>query len=164
MTSQFIGEIRVLAFGSVPRGWALCNGKTILIRDAQALFGLLGTVYGGDGVQTFGLPDLCGRVPLHVGPGYPPGQRGGQESVTLATQEMPRHTHSVNVVNANAYMGPSGGQFAAANGAYQAPPANTSLPPQTIDTAGGGLPHENRQPFLTVNFVIALQGIFPPRN
>jgi microcystin-dependent protein len=134
------------------------------INQNQALFSLLGTTYGGNGQTTFALPDLRGRVPIHVGSGHTLGERGGQESHTITQQELPQHNHFVKVVNTNASTGPAGDFLAAANNAYQPAPANTTLAPSTITNVGGSQPHTNQQPFLTLSFAIALQGIFPSRN
>lgn len=160
----FLAEIRVLSFGFAPKGWALCNGQLLPINQNQALFSLLGTTFGGDGRTTFGLPDLRGRAPVHVGTGHVLGERAGEEAHTLSQQEYPTHNHLANVVNSNASAGPAGNVLAAANALYQPQPANTSLAPSTITSVGNGQPHANQQPFLTLLFAIALQGIFPSQN
>src|SRR5437763_3735943 len=159
MSSPFMGEIRILSFNFAPQGWALCNGQLLPINQNQALFSLLGTTYGGNGQTNFALPDLRGRVPMHVGQGHVLGERGGQESHTVATQELPTHTHSVKVVNSNANSGPTNNVLAAANALYQPAPGNTTLAPSTITSSGGSQPHQNQQPFLTLSFLIALTGI-----
>jgi microcystin-dependent protein len=164
MSEPFLGEIFVFSFGYAPRGYALCNGQLLPINQNQALFSLLGTTFGGDGRVNFGLPDLRGRVPIHVGNGHVQGEKAGEVSHTLTQQEYPTHNHMVNVVNANAAAGPAGNFFAAANLLYQPKPANTSLAPSTISNVGGSQPHGNQQPFLTLSFAIALQGIFPSPN
>ena len=161
MADPFLSEIRIMSFGFAPKGWALCNGQLMPINQNQALFSLLGTTFGGDGRVNFALPELRGRVPIHVGSGHTLGERGGQESHTLTQSEYAQHNHLVNVVNANANAAPAGNFFAAANALYQPAPANTSLAPSTITNVGGSQPHANQQPFLTLSFAIALQGIFP---
>jgi microcystin-dependent protein len=164
MAEPFLAEIRLMSFNFAPKGWALCNGQTLPINQNQALFSLLGTIYGGNGQTTFALPNLQGRVPVHEGSGFTLGQLGGQEAHTITQQEFPTHNHFVSVVNANASVGPTGNYFAAANNAYQPAPPNTNLAPSSITNAGGSQPHENKQPFLAITFAIALQGIFPSQN
>jgi microcystin-dependent protein len=160
-----MGELRIMAFNFPPKGWAFCNGQTLPINQNQALFSLLGTMYGGDGQTTFALPNLQGSAPLHVGPGYSQGQRVGEYNHTLILAELPAHTHTAygSPVNANQPT-LTGGVLATALNVY-APPNNlTPLQPQTITNAGGSQPHSNTQPYLTLNVCIALQGIFPSRN
>ena len=164
MSDPFLSEIRIMSFNFAPKGWAFCNGQLLPINQNQALFALLGTTYGGNGQTTFALPDLRGSVPMHVGSGHTLGERAGQESHTLVQQEFPAHNHAVNVVNSNANAGPTAHFFAAANALYHPAPANTNLAPSTISNVGGSQPHANQQPFLTLSFVIALQGIFPSQN
>jgi microcystin-dependent protein len=164
MAEPFLSEIRVMSFSFAPKGWALCNGQLLPINQNQALFSLLGTTYGGDGRVNFALPDLRGRVPMHVGSGHTLGERAGQEAHTLTIQELPSHNHSVTVVNSNANAGPTEHIFAAANALYQPAPPNTNLAPTTITNIGNGQPHPNQQPFLVLSFAIALQGIFPSPN
>jgi microcystin-dependent protein len=164
MSDPFLSEIRIMSFNFAPKGWALCNGQLLPINQNQALFSLLGTTYGGNGQTTFALPDLRGSVPMHFGSGHTLGERAGQETHTLIQQEQPAHNHVANAVNSNANAGPTGHFLAAANALYQPAPANTQLAPSTISTVGGGQPHANQQPFLTLSFAIALQGIFPSQN
>jgi len=164
MAEPFLSEIRIMSFGFAPKGWALCNGQLLPINQNQALFSLLGTTYGGDGRVNFALPDLRSRVPIHVGSGFTLGERGGEQAHTLTQAEMPSHNHMVNVLNANADAAPPGNFFAAANLLYQPPPANTNLAPTTIPNVGGSQAHLNMQPFLTLSFCIALQGIFPSQT
>jgi microcystin-dependent protein len=164
MAEPFLAEIKAFSFGFAPRNWALCNGQLLPINQNQALFALLGTTFGGNGQTNFALPDLRGSVPMHGGSSHVLGERAGQEAHTLSAQEFPTHNHLANVVNANATSGPTGGLLAAANALYQPQPANTQLAPSTITNVGGGQPHANQQPFLTLSFAIALVGIFPSRN
>jgi microcystin-dependent protein len=172
MSDQFLAEIRIFPFNFPPTGWAFCNGQLLPISQNTALFALLGTFYGGDGKSTFALPNLLDSAPLQPGQGqglslYDLGQTGGSESITLLQSEMPFHTHTMSgaaqdpalakIVNPDASWSLSQG-----GGVYQ-DTQNTQLAPQAVATAGGGLPHNNMQPYLTLNFCIALQGIFPPR-
>ena len=170
MSNQFVGEIRVFGFGFAPRGWALCQGQLIAINTNQALFALLGTMYGGNGVQNFALPDLRGRSPVHRGNEIVQGEMTGTESVTLLTTQLPQHNHLMNATTVAGTRRPAiSGIFAAdtttPSSFYAAPGTGmTTLNPQAIQSNGGGQPHDNMQPFLTLNFCIALQGIFPSRN
>ena len=161
MAEPFLGEVRLMSFNFAPKGWALANGQLLPINQNQGLFALLGTTYGGDGRVNFALPDIRGRVPMHQGGGFTLGQRGGEEAHTINQQETPTHNHFVNVSNANADGLPTGNYFAAANNAYHTAPANTNLAPNSITNTGGSQPHNNMQPYLTISFAIALQGIFP---
>jgi microcystin-dependent protein len=161
MAEPFLSEIRIMSFVFAPKGWALCNGQLLPINQNQALFSLLGTTFGGDGRVNFALPDLRGRVPIEVGSGHTLGERGGEQAHTLSISEMSAHNHMVNVLNTNADATPAGNFFAAANAAYQPAPGNTTLAPNTITNVGGSQAHLNMQPFLTLSFCIALQGIFP---
>ncbi len=180
-SNPYLSEIQIFAFDFAPRRWALCNGQLLAINTNQALFSLLGTNYGGNGVTTFALPDLRGRVPLGWGngPSLTPnnlGQLGGTENVTLLPTQMPLHTHSITTTAAQPCQSAGGNQntpatsFPAAHETENiysttsdanmgAPTVNT-----TISTAGGSQPHPNQPPYLTMNFCIALQGIFPSRN
>ena len=165
MASAFLGEIRILAFGFPPSGWALCNGQVLPINQNQALFAILGTTYGGDGQNTFALPNLQGRAPMHATGGFNPGAAGGEANHTLALAEMPAHTHTVAAAGgAAAVASPAGNLWA--NGAEPAygPPGGALLAPEAIGTTGGGQAHANMQPYLAVSFAIALQGIFPSQN
>ncbi|CAN7678973.1 tail fiber protein [Acidovorax sp. LjRoot118] len=168
MAQPFMGEIRLCSFNFAPKGWAMCNGQILPINQNQALFSLLGTTYGGDGVTTFALPNLRGRRPIQEGAGYAQGEAGGTEFHTLLSPEMPQHSHSVNVSTAvGDQASPSSGFIAASNvdAPFTAPAdAVISTNVSTVTPAGGSQPHENRPPFLVMNFVIALQGIFPSRN
>jgi microcystin-dependent protein len=164
MAEPFLSEIRIMSFSFPPKGWALCNGQLLPINQNQALFALLGTTYGGNGQTNFALPDLRGRVSMHVGDGHVLGERAGAESVTINIQQLPAHNHVVKVFNDNANAVPAGNFFAAAATAYHPAPPNTTLAPNSITNTGGSQPHTNQQPFLVLSFCIALQGIFPSPN
>ena len=167
MAEPFLSEIRIFSFGFAPQGWALCNGQLLPINQNQALFSLLGTTYGGDGRVNFALPDLRGRVPIHEGSGHTLGERAGEQSHTISINELPAHAHAINTINGTADQQyptttthwASGGSFA---GFHQT--ANNAMDPNTILPVGGSQAHLNMQPFLTLNFSIALQGIFPSQN
>jgi microcystin-dependent protein len=166
MSTPFLGEIKVISWNYAPKGWAFCNGQFLPINQNQALFSLLGTMYGGNGQTTFALPDLRGRVPVHVGSGFTQGQAGGQEFHTVTASEMPAHTHLISgsTNTSGATNVPTNNIFAPSNVATYHTAANTTLLPDEVTNVGGSQPHENRQPFLVVNYIIALQGIFPSQN
>jgi microcystin-dependent protein len=167
MSEPFLAEIRIVSFNFAPKGWALCNGQLLPINQNQALFSLLGTTYGGNGQTTFALPDLRGRTPLHMGNGLVLGERSGEEAHTLLLNEMPTHTHMLSASNQpanvgepnNAYWGTLNAGTIFSNGA-----PNTTMNSALVTTVGGSQPHTNMQPSLVLNFIIALQGIFPSRN
>jgi len=163
MATPFIGEVKMVAFNFPPKGWAFCNGQILAINQNQALFSILGTTYGGNGQTTFALPNLQGRVPLHMGNGFTEGQVGGAASVTL-TSNQAGHGHAVNAT-ASATTNTAAGNFPATSGnnIYGASPDST-MNPTIVGQAGGSQAHSNLQPYLVVNFVIALTGIFPSRN
>jgi microcystin-dependent protein len=173
MSDPFVAEIRIFPFNFAPRGWAFCNGQLLPISQNTALFSLLGTTYGGDGKSTFALPDLQGNAPMHPGQGsglslHDLGEMSGVEAVTLLQSEIPFHSHNLmsNSSAANR-TAPQGNSFARATGATPYAPVGgqtTTLAVQALATAGGDQPHNNMQPYLTLNFCIALQGIFPPRS
>ena len=171
MSEPFLAEVKMVGFTFAPRGWALCDGQLLPINQHQSLYALLGTIYGGDGRTTFGLPDLRGRTPVHPGSGVNQGQKGGEENHTLSTAEMPQHTHSSSASTATGNQGsdtsPTGNVLASQARRelpiYAQPSSLTALSP-AVTNAGGGQSHENMQPFLAVNFCIALQGLFPSRN
>lgn len=181
MAEPFLGEIRMVGWNFAANGWALCNGQLLSISQNTALFSLLGTTYGGDGIQTFALPNLQGRVPIHQGNGaglspYVIGEVAGAENVTLLVNQMPAHNHLVAVSNqVGSVADPTNAILAQGNsGSGRSPvvvsdyvpavPPTGTLSPVSISNAGGNQPHSNIQPFLCVNFIIALQGIFPSRS
>lgn len=172
----FIGEISIFAGNYPPKGWAFCQGQLLAISTNTALFAILGTTYGGNGVTTFALPDLRGRVLVGPGQGmglqqsYSLGETGGQENVTLNINQMPAHNHVATVAansNAGNSAAPNGHTLAASdqrNDQYTDQGGNGNLAGVTVGIAGGSQPHENRQPYIAINFIIALQGIYPSRN
>jgi microcystin-dependent protein len=172
----YVGEIRMLGFNFAPVGWALCNGQLLPISENDVLFQLIGTTYGGDGEETFGLPDLQGRIPVHMGTSpstgtsYQLGEKAGTESVTLTVQQMAAHNHpllaSTNVATTNAAADniPASMIAAGTASAYGNDPPTRALDPSSVTPAGGSQPHTNMQPFLCVTFAISLFGVFPPPN
>jgi microcystin-dependent protein len=177
MSDPYISEIRMMAFNYAPQGWVPCNGQILAMSQNAALFSLLGTTYGGDGVRTFALPNLQGRVPMHMGNGFGLGQVYGEEAHTLTTAEMPQHTHqmvasttagsvpigvSTTALGEGQTGGTGGGQ--AVNLYAPADGATVAFNAGALSQTGGNQAHENRQPYLTLNFCIALSGIFPSRN
>jgi microcystin-dependent protein len=166
MSEPFLSEIRIMAFAYPPRGWALCNGQPLPINQNQALFSLLGTTYGGDGRTTFNLPNFQGKVPVHANGGsYRIGQTGGEQAHTLTLGELPQHAHWLNGTSNNASQpAPAGNLFATVNNGYAAAANLTAINPATVGPTGGSQAHENMQPYLALNFCIALQGIFPSPN
>ncbi|WP_435745326.1 phage tail protein [Nocardioides sp. SYSU DS0663] len=170
-SDYFLGEIAVCAFNFAPKGWAFCEGQVMPISQNTALFALLGVTYGGDGKTTFALPDLRGRTVMGhgQGPGLSDrwlGEQAGVDSVTLLPHEIPRHSHTVQVSTEAATSGDPAGRLLAVRETrtFRAVAPDASLAPASLGTAGGSLPHENRQPYLALSFVIALQGVFPPRG
>lgn len=168
-----MGEIKMFAGNFAPRGWALCDGQLLAISQHQALFSILGTVYGGDGRTTFALPDLRSRVPMHPGsgPGLTPrtlGEKGGEETNTLSVSQIPSHTHNVNVVEEDGNESIPTGNVPAGTKVldkeYSSNSPNATMNSETISNTGGGQPVNNVQPYTTVNFIIALQGVFPSSN
>jgi microcystin-dependent protein len=165
MAEPFLSEIRIMSFVFAPKGWALCNGQLLPINQNQALFSLLGTTFGGDGRVNFALPDLQGRTPIHVGSGHTLGERGGEQAHTLSIAELPTHTHTLSGINGDATTNdPTGHAFATAAAVYHKPTSLVAIRAGTITNTGGSQAHLNMQPFLTLNFCIALQGIFPSPN
>ncbi len=163
MSDQFLGEIRMVGFNFAPEGWAMCNGQLLPISQNTALFSLLGTFYGGDGVTTFALPNLQTRVPIHVGNDYVLGQAGGSTTMELNVNNLPAHTHAVEVGGAQTSNDPSGALLAQ-NGAYTSGPTTGTAASSFVGSTGGNEPFEVEQPYLVVNFVIALEGIYPSRS
>ena len=169
MSSPFIGEIRMFGGNFAPAGWAFCNGALIPISENDALFNLIGTTYGGDGQSTFALPNLQSRVPVHVGPGFALGQSGGAETVTLTTNQIPAHSHVAQC------FATGGNQNSPLNGVWAlstsgsiygdtAPDPTVTFAPVAIGSSGGSQPHDNMIPFLAVNFILSLFGIFPSQT
>jgi microcystin-dependent protein len=168
MAEPFLSEIRLMSFAFAPKGWALCNGQLLPINQNQGLFSLLGTTFGGDGRVNFALPDLQGRAPIHVGSGHTLGEHGGEQAHTLSIAELPQHVH---VVAANASPATTNTPsatllFASSTGDLAWGPASNlvAMSPGTTLNVGGSQAHLNMQPFLSLNFCIALQGIFPSPN
>ena len=172
MSSPYVGEIRMFGGNFAPAGWMLCEGQTLPISENEVLFQLIGTTYGGDGEETFNLPNLASRVPVHMGTGpdgttYQLGEMFGVEQVTLNTQQIPNHSHTVTMSNANQVVSPNGAIMAAATSAqsgiriYSTNAGNATMSPVTVSSEGGSQPHENCQPFLCINFIISLFGVFP---
>jgi microcystin-dependent protein len=167
MAEPFLSEIRIMSFVFAPRGWALCNGQLLPINQNQGLFSLLGTTFGGDGRVNFGLPDLRGRTPIHVGGSHTLGERGGEQAHTLSIGELPTHTHVLNATsNPGTQLIPAGNYLAKAAPANPYAPATslTALNAGSVANVGGSQAHLNMMPFLTLSFCIALQGIFPSPN
>jgi microcystin-dependent protein len=164
LVDQYLGEIRLVAFNFEPQGWAFCDGRLLPINQNQALFSLLGTYYGGDGRTTFALPDLRGRVPVGVvEPNYEIGSTGGAETVKLGVAQLPGHSHPVRGNSASGAKKDPTGAVPGKGGAYAAT-QNAKLSSIMLGKTGGGQAHENRQPYLSLSFIIALTGIFPSRN
>jgi microcystin-dependent protein len=169
MGTPYVGEIRMFAGNFAPAGWALCQGQLLAISENDVLFNLIGTTYGGDGQTTFALPNLQSRVPVHVGPGFALGQAAGTESVTLTTQQIPAHSHvPQGFGSAGNQAGPGGGVWASSSPATQF--ATTAATPTlamaagTLGSSGGSQPHDNMVPFLVINFIISLFGVFPSQT
>ncbi len=164
MSTSYVGEIRMFAGNFAPAGWAFCNGQTLSISQNEVLYTLIGTTYGGDGVQTFNLPDLQGRLPIHVGTGFVQGQKAGEENHTLLLQEIPNHTHTVSGKTQATTNSVSGGVYAGGGlKAYKAASAAV-MNPAVVKPNSGGSPHGNLMPFMVVSFIISLYGIFPSRS
>ena len=165
MSEPFLSEIKIVSFNFAPKGWALCNGQSLPINQNQALFALLGTTYGGNGQTTFNLPNLRGRTPVHEGNGHTLGEAAGSTSVTLNLQQLPSHIHQMfgTTVNADS-PAPNPNLFGTVSNVYTGPTTLTTLHAQSITPIGGNQPHNNMMPYLVLNFIIALQGIFPSQN
>ncbi|MFZ1677591.1 MAG: tail fiber protein [Saprospiraceae bacterium] len=174
MANPFLCEIKIISWNFAPQGWAFCNGQLLPINQNQALFALMGTMYGGNGQTNFALPDLKGKAPIHEGNGFNIGQFGGEINHTVTASEMPQHNHLVNVIATNGsstanVINPSGASLATSAPAeiYRTSAGNPSLismTPATIGNIGGSQSHNNMQPFLVLNFIVALVGIFPSQN
>jgi microcystin-dependent protein len=166
MAEPFLSEIRIMSFNFAPKGWAMCNGQLLPINQNQALFSLLGTTFGGDGRVNFALPDNRGRTPIHVGSGHTLGERGGEQAHTLSIAELPTHTHLVNATSnpADLNVASNTTRLGAVNNGYTPATNLVAMSPQEVTNIGGSQAHLNMQPFLTLNFCIALQGIFPSPN
>jgi microcystin-dependent protein len=164
--TPFTSEVKIISWNFAPQGWAFCNGQLMNINQNQALFSLLGTTYGGNGQTTFALPDLRGRAVLHQGQGFLMGNTGGEEFHTLSWNEMPAHNHFLNASSTQGDKNTVQGDILAREVGvpYGAFSSLTTLHPTSVSTYGGSQPHENRQPYLVLNFVIALVGVFPSRN
>ena len=165
MGTPYLSEIRIVSFGFAPKGWALCNGQLLPINQNQALFSLLGTTYGGDGRVNFALPNLQARVPMHMGNGQVLGELGGEQAHTLTLAEIPTHNHTWGATNTAANSpGPTGNLLGAAPEYYGSAQGLVPMYPGQLSSVGGSQAHLNMQPFLTLNFCIALQGIFPSQT
>jgi len=170
MSEPFLAEVRIVGFTFAPRGWALCDGQILPINQNQSLYSLLGTTYGGDGRTTFALPDLRGRTPIHIGnaggSNVFPGQKGGAETHTLAASELPAHSHPFDVLSeTGTTVNPDGNTLAASPDLpYMSGGTRVAMAAGATSNAGGGQEHDNIQPFIALNFCIALQGLFPSRN
>ena len=166
MSEPFLSEIKIVSFNFPPKGWALCNGQLLPINQNQALFALLGTTYGGNGQTNFALPNLRGRVPIHFDASHSLGEAAGSTSVTLNIQQLPTHTHLLQGTNEDATLDVPQGNFLSKISiqAYGPPNSLSPMAPGTVTNVGGSQPHNNMMPYLVLNFIIALQGIFPSRN
>ena len=165
MSQPFVGEIRIFAGNFAPAGWMLCQGQLLPISENETLFNLIGTTYGGDGQSTFALPNLQSRVPMHVGNGHILAETGGVETVTLTIQQIPAHTHALQVAGVQANLpNPQGNLLGDGSGGltpYHAPPGPATMNTGSLSVDGGSQPHENLQPLLALNFIISLFGVFP---
>ena len=164
MADPFVAEIRIFPFNFAPKGWAWCDGQLLPLSQNTALFSLLGTTFGGDGLTTFALPDLRGRTPIHVGSGHTLGERGGEQAHTLSIAELPTHTHALTASHDNATTSIPANNVVMAQASidmYRSPTSLVAMEPASVANTGGSQAHLNMQPYLTLSFCIALQGIFP---
>ena len=167
MAQPYVGEIRMFAGNFAPAGWMFCEGQLLPISENETLFQLIGTTYGGDGESTFALPDLRGRTPLHQGNGFVPAETGGVEEITLTVSQIPAHSHALLGCAANGSQTSPGGNLLAKStviAPYAAETPNAAMAPTAIASVGGSQPHTNFQPYLCVDFIISLFGIFPPSS
>jgi microcystin-dependent protein len=167
MSDPYVGEIRIFAGNFAPAGWMFCEGQLLPISENETLFNLIGTTYGGDGQSTFALPDLRGRIPLHQGSGFILAEQGGVESVTLTVSQVPAHSHAFLASSNNATTANAAGRVLAQTPTYTpyfSGPADQPLAPNSVGATGGSQPHDNFQPYLCVNFIISLFGIFPSQT
>jgi len=165
MSDPYIGEIRMFGGNFAPNGWLFCQGQVLSISDYDTLFNLIGTTYGGDGQQTFALPNLASRIPVHMGSGFVLGQVGGVETVTLNTNQLPVHTHQPIGSTASTVVSPNGAYWANyVNQEYSSQAPATAMAPNALSLSGGNQPHENMPPYLAINFIISLYGIYPSPN
>ena len=166
MSTPFLTEIKIVSFNFPPKGWAFCNGQLMQINQNQALFALLGTTFGGNGQTNFGLPNLRGRVPIHMGNGHTLGEAAGSTSVTISQQTMPTHLHGLQGTSTTGTLNVNQDNFfgVSQTPVYGQPQSLLTINPATTTSVGGSQPHNNMMPYLTLNFIIALQGIFPSRN
>jgi microcystin-dependent protein len=164
MATPFLGEIKIISWNFPPKGWAFCNGQVLPINQNQALFALLGTMYGGDGRTTFALPNLQGRIPVHIGNGFTQGEAGGETAHTINISEMPAHSHVPAFGGAANSKTPAASMWTDWGKAIYAANPNAAMLATLLSNVGGSQPHENLSPYLVLNFIIALQGIFPTQN
>jgi microcystin-dependent protein len=164
MAQPYVGEIRMFAGNFAPAGWFFCAGQQLPISEFETLFQLIGTTYGGDGESNFNVPDLQGRIPLHLGAGFSLGEEGGAEEITLTTQQIPIHTHPLLASTAPGSAANPAGQVLAESGSsnlYRPPPTSAPMAPQSVGPVGGSQPHTNLMPYLCINYIISPYGIFP---
>ena len=166
MSQPYIGEIRMVGFNFAPVDWAFCNGAVLAITQNETLFNLIGTTYGGDGVSTFALPSLQSRVPIHQGSGFTVGQTGGVETVTLSVSQIPAHTHAAQASSGGGTSNNPAGNFWAnwTGSQYSDQGTNSAMNAGATGAGGGSQPHDNLMPYLAVNFIIALYGVYPSQS
>lgn len=168
MGEPYVGEIRMFGGSFAPAGWAFCSGQLVAISQNDTLFNLIGTTYGGDGQQTFALPDFQGRVPIHQGGGFTIGEKGGTENVTLTTNQIPGHSHSALCQTAAGGQGPQNGVWALSSSSQlytnAGPTGGANFNAGAVQSTGGSQPHDNMMPYLVVSFIISLFGVFPSQN